>query len=166
LSKKSGNAAAVCAALAKPIADELGLVLWDVVYEKEGSQWYLRVYIEREAKDIDNREITIDDCVAMTRPLDKALDEADPTDDAYVLEVSSPGLERRLVKPAHFESYIGKLVKARYVREQNGVRDIKGTLVSFDKENVILDTETGEIAVKRSLTAFIKADDAEIFSDI
>jgi ribosome maturation factor RimP len=99
----------------------------------------------------------------MTKPLDKALDDADPTDDAYVLEVSSPGLERRLVKPFHFERYVGKPVFARFVREQNGVRDVRGKLTSFDKDFAVIDTDAGEVTVKRSLTAFIKADDSDFF---
>jgi ribosome maturation factor RimP len=164
--KGGGSVAALCAGLVKPIAESLGLSVWDVVYEKEGSQWYLRVYIEHTVDEEGVCEdITIDDCVAVTKPLDKALDELDPTDDAYVLEVSSPGLERRLTRPEHLTRYIGKPVKTRYVREQNGVREICGVLESFDKETFAIVTDDGKTEVKRSLTAFIKADDIEFFTE-
>jgi ribosome maturation factor RimP len=140
----------------------LGLSLWDIVYEKEGSLWYLRVYIEKPDGDL-----SIDDCVNMTRPLDKALDELDPTDDSYVLEVSSPGLERRLTKDSHLERYIGQPVKLRFVRDKGGVKETSGVLEAFTKETVTImadgkaDSEAGGNAIeyKRSELAFIKADD-------
>jgi ribosome maturation factor RimP len=77
MARKGGNIVNSVTKIAEPIAKDLGLSLWDVVYEKEGSLWYLRVYIEKPDGDL-----SIDDCVNMTRPLDKALDELDPTDDS------------------------------------------------------------------------------------
>jgi ribosome maturation factor RimP len=160
VAKKGGNIAGLTLSLAKGFADELGLTLWDVVYEKEGSLWYLRVYIEKP-----DAVLSIDDCVAMTRPLDKALDELDPTDESYILEVSSPGLGRKLVKDSHFESYVGEPVKIRFVREQEGLREITGILKSFNKETVIILTGDNEKEIRRADTAYIKADDEDIFAD-
>ncbi|MBP3464714.1 MAG: ribosome maturation factor RimP, partial [Angelakisella sp.] len=79
------NTAAVAEELAQPILEQMGLILWDVVYEKEGSGWYLRYYIDKEGG------VSIDDCEAMSRPLDAKLDEVDPIEQSYCLEVSSAG---------------------------------------------------------------------------
>jgi ribosome maturation factor RimP len=160
MAKKGGNIAGAVFTIAEPIADELGFSIWDIVYEKEGSDWFLRVYIERE-----DSVLSIDDCVAMSKPLDKALDDLDPTDDAYVLEVSSPGLGRKLTKPEHFDRYIGEAVVGRYVREQNGVREIRGKLLRYDKDVAVLEADGNEIQLKRSLLAFIKADDMDLFNE-
>jgi ribosome maturation factor RimP len=162
VAKKGGNISGLVAKVAEPIIENLGLSLWDVVYEKEGSLWYLRVYIEKP-----DGILSIDDCVNVTRPLDKALDELDPTDDSYVLEVSSPGLERKLTKDSHLQRYLGEPVKIKLVRERDGLRDFSGVLLSFEKDKVIIrevgnDTET---AFKRSDLAFIKADDMDEYID-
>ncbi|MDR0974851.1 MAG: ribosome maturation factor RimP [Ruminococcus sp.] len=160
MAKRGGNIANLTAKIAEPIANDLGLSIWDVVYEKEGSLWYLRVYIER-----DDGVLSIDDCVEMTKPLDKALDELDPTDDSYVLEVSSPGLERRLTKDMHLERYIGEPVKIRFVREKSGLREAAGILSSFTKDMVTLTTGGTACEYKRSDLAYIKADDMDEYTD-
>ena len=91
-----GGAAAVCRTLAEPLARQLGLRIWDVRFVKEGADWYLRVFIDRDGG------VSIDDCVDLTRLLSPALDEADPIDQSYCLEVSSPGVERAGGdRPAH-----------------------------------------------------------------
>ena len=94
---KGGNTAAAVRALAEPIAAQLGLSVWDVTFTKEGAQWYLRIYIDKPDG------VDIDDCERMTRAIDPVLDEADPIEDAYLLEVSSPGIERELTRADHFE---------------------------------------------------------------
>ncbi|MDR0987454.1 MAG: ribosome maturation factor RimP [Ruminococcus sp.] len=154
MARKGGNIVNSVTKIAEPIAKELGLSLWDIVYEKEGSLWYLRVYIEKPDSDL-----SIDDCVNMTRPLDKALDELDPTGDSYVLEVSSPGLERRLTKDSHLERYIGQPVKLRFVRDKGGVREVSGRLEAFTKEAVRVEADGNTTDYRRSELAFIKADD-------
>ena len=93
------NTVAVCTRLARPVAEELGLQLWDVRFVKEGADWYLRFFIDREGG------VTINDCEEMSRRLDKLLDEADPIACSYCLEVSSPGVERELIRPEHFEQF-------------------------------------------------------------
>lgn len=110
-----------------PTADELGYYLWDVEYVKEGADWILRV-------TIDNDEgITIDDCERMTRAIDPILDEADPIEDAYLLEVSSPGIERELTRPEHFELCAGERVEVRLFAPSEGSRVWVGTLVGRDE---------------------------------
>ena len=90
---KGGNTVSKVAALAKPIAEELGLSLWDVRFVKEGAQYYLRIFIDKEGG------VSVDDCERMSRAIDKPLDELDPIEQSYILEVCSPGIERELSRP-------------------------------------------------------------------
>ena len=101
------NTAEIAAELANPILLQMGLKLWDVRFEKEGGRWFLRYFIDKEGG------VNINDCENFSRAIDPVLDAADPIDQAYCLEVSSPGVERDLVKPWHFEENIGRLVTAR-----------------------------------------------------
>ena len=91
-----GNVVSRVQALCAPIAADLGLSLWDVRFIKEGTQHYLRVFIDKDGG------VSMDDCVAMSRALQEPLDREDPIKEAYTLEVSSPGIERELVQDSHF----------------------------------------------------------------
>ena len=148
------NTAAVVWDIAKPIADSLGLILWDVKFLKEGTKWYLRITIDKEGG------VTIDDCVNMHHAIDGPLDEADPIEQSYNLQVQTPGLERELTRDFHFEAYMGKRVWVRLIKAYEGVRDFKGELISFDRDTVTvaLDEET-EMNIKYKEASFIKADD-------
>lgn len=131
--KKHGSTEQLVAELAAPIADSLGLTLWDVRFEKEGAAWYLRVFIDKE------EGINIDDCEAMSRPLSDLLDEKDPISQSYYLEVGSAGLERDLVRESHFSASIGAEVRARLIRpDEKGEKEYTGILAGFDKESVTL----------------------------
>ena len=145
------NTAAVAEELAQPILDEMGLRLWDVVYEKEGSGWYLRYYVDKEGG------IDINDCEAFSRAVEKALDAADPIEGSYKLEVSSPGIERQLTRDWHFESLMGEQLLVRLIRPVEGVRDFIGTLTAYADGvlTLLLDEET-EMNVERGETAFIR----------
>lgn len=145
------NTAAVAEELAQPILDEMGLLLWDVVYEKEGSGWYLRYYVDKEG-DID-----INSCEAFSRAVEKALDAADPIEGSYTLEVSSPGIERQLTRDWHFEALMGEQLLVRLIRPVEGVRDFIGTLSAYTDGvlTLLLDEET-EMNVERGETAFIR----------
>lgn len=116
------NTAAIAEELAAPILEEMGLQLWDVVYEKEGSGWYLRYYVDKEGG------IDINSCEAFSRAISDVLDEADPIDGSYTLEVSSPGIERQLTRDWHFETLMGQQLLVRLIRPVEGVRDFIGTL--------------------------------------
>ena len=131
----AGNTVAVCTRLAQPVAEELGLQLWDVRFVKEGADWYLRCFIDREGG------VTIDDCEEMSRRMDKLLDEADPIACSYCLEVSSPGVERELSRPEHFEQFLGWPVKVRTIRPVDGVREFVGLLERWDGETASLEIE-------------------------
>lgn len=150
--KNGGNTAAKVYELAKPLADELGFVIWDVCYEKEGSNWYLRVFIDKDEGYID-----IDDCERMTRPLSKALDDADPVEESYILEVGSAGGERVLRKPIHFERCRGERAVARLIRPSEGLKELFGVLGEYDKESVTLVDGEKEVTVRLSDTAYVKA---------
>ena len=132
-----GGTAAVCARLAEPVTAELGLVLWDVRFLKEGASWYLRFFIDREGG-----KVSIQDCEQVSRRIDKLLDEADPIPQQYILEVCSPGLERELTRSAHFEQCAGLPVRVRLIRPmEDGTREIEGILRGIDGSAVVLELE-------------------------
>ncbi|MBP1561362.1 MAG: ribosome maturation factor RimP [Oscillospiraceae bacterium] len=161
--KKGGNTVARVYDIAKPIADGLGLKIWDVVFEKEGTMWYLKVLIDKVDGVLD-----MDDCEAMTRPLSKALDEADPIEQNYMLEVGSPGLGRELKKPEHFEEFLECPVKIRYIREIDGTKEFIAILKGYTKDTVSVITEEGDKEINISDTAFIRLfddDTDELFAD-
>ena len=149
LAKK--NTAAIAEELAAPILEEMGLQLWDVVYEKEGSGWYLRYYVDKEGG------IDINSCEAFSRAISDVLDEADPIDGSYTLEVSSPGIERALTRDWHFETLMGQQLLVRLIRPVEGVRDFIGTLTDYrDGTLTLLLDEKTEMNVERGETAFIR----------
>ncbi len=124
--------------LITPILDRMGFELWDVEYVKEGADYYLRAYIDKE------NGITIDDCVEVSRALSDELDREDFIEDAYILEVSSPGLGRVLKKDKDFERSIGRMVELKTYKPLDGSKEFTGTLRSFDKDTVTIDTDGAE----------------------
>ena len=131
--KKGGNTVAQVWELAKPLAEELGLTLWDVRFVKEGAQWYLRIFIDKEDG------VGIDDCVAMSHAIDKPLDELDPIHQAYCLEVCSPGIDRELVRPEHFEAFMGAPVRVRLIRPmEDGTREFLGLLLEYGEDRSLV----------------------------
>ena len=95
--QNSGGAVKTVEALARPVVEGMGLRLWDVRFEKEGPDWFLRILIDRD------EPLDTDTCEAVSRAIDPLLDEADPIEQSYYLEVGSPGLGRRLTRPEHYE---------------------------------------------------------------
>ena len=114
-----------------PTADELGYYLWDVEYVKEGADFILRVTIDSD------EGITIDDCETMSRAIDPILDEHDPISDPYLLEVSSPGIERDLTRDDHFALCAGEKVEVRLFAPVDGSRVWVGILGERDEEGNI-----------------------------
>lgn len=150
MGKKGGSTVALVEDLVRPIVDELGLYLWDVRFEKEGADWYLRIFIDSD------EGITLEDCEAVSRPLSKRLDEIDPIEQSYYLEVSSPGTERELRKPEHFSVCIGDAVTVRLIRPLDGVREFTGVL--SDYQDGVLTLKSGEKEQRFSFSdcAFVK----------
>ncbi len=115
----------------EPLAEELGYYLWNVEYVKEGADYILRV-------TIDNDEgITIEDCERMTRAIDPILDEHDPIEDSYLLEVSSPGIERELTRDDHFALCVGEKVEVRLFAPADGSRVWVGILGEIAEDGLI-----------------------------
>ena len=133
------KAAEVAAALAAPIAAEHGCSLWDVEYVKEAGSWYLRVYIDKEGG------VSINDCEAVSRPLSDALDEADPIEGSYTLEVGSAGIDRVLRKPEHFAAYVGSEVEVKLYRPQDGRKEHVGVLVRYEDGDVTIEGPAGPV---------------------
>ncbi len=145
MAKKSGSIAEVVTALAQPIADELGYTLWDVVYVREGADYYLRITIDNEAG------ITIDDCERFSRAIDPVLDEADPIADSYHLEISSPGIERELKTPSHVAACAGETVEAKLYAPLEGSRSHRGTLIGLnDAGDIVIETGGRQLAIPRA----------------
>jgi len=155
---KSKNTVAEVTELVQPIIEEMGLELWNVQYVKEGAMWYLRIFIDKDSG------VSIDDCERVTRAIDAPLDELDPIEGNYTLEVSSPGVERELILDRHFDSFLGAPVMVRLIRpDENGRKELKGTLIAHDKETVELTLEDGaEIVIKKKDTVYIKLDDFNV----
>lgn len=155
--KKGGNTVEAVRALAEPIAAQLGLTVWDVRFLKEGAGWYLRIFIDKP------EGVGVDDCEAMSRAVNDPLDELDPIDHAYCLEVSSPGLNRELTRPAHFAAFLGTRVQAKLIRPAaNGSRLLTGTLESFEDGEAALRTQSGElvtVAVRDTASVRVMDDD-------
>lgn len=117
--------------LIKDTVQEQNVTLWDVRFVKEGASWYLRVFIDKEDG------ISIDDCTNVSHAIDPVIDDADPIDKAYYLEVCSPGIERELTRTFHFESVIGEKIKIKLYKALDGKKEFVGVLKSVGEEIVI-----------------------------
>lgn len=129
---KKKNTAAVVRELIQSTADELGYMLWDVEYVKEGAEMVLRITIDTE------NGIGIEDCEKMHRAIDPVLDEADPIEVAYRLEVSSPGVERTLTRDEHFEYCLGVEVEAKLYKAFNGMKVVRGILNDVFEDSFVI----------------------------
>lgn len=128
-------------ALAEPIVSSFGFELVDVEYVKEAGTWYLRLYIDKEGG------ITIDDCETVSRLFSDKLDEEDFIDDAYIMEVSSPGLGRPLKKEKDFKRSMGKEVEIRTYRPIDKQKEFFGVLTAYDESHVTITLDDQETRV-------------------
>lgn len=133
--KSAKNIASEVEALITPVAEELGYYIWDVSYVKEGTEWFLRITIDSE------NGIDIEDCEKMSRAIDPLLDEADPIEDAYRLEVSSPGVEREIKTDFHMTKCLGETVEVKLYAPLDGKKSVVGELKEFNDENVTIGEE-------------------------
>lgn len=157
---RAGGSAAAVEALVTPILTEMGLRVWDVRFEKEGPDWFLRVYIDRD------EPLDLNTCEAATRAIDPVLDEADPIPQSYFLEVGSPGLGRRLTRDAHFAALCGRKISAHLIRpDETGARDAAGILLGKEGPNVLLQREDGtRFSVPEKDASYFKlCDDEDLF---
>lgn len=136
--------------LAAPAAQEAGADIYDVEYVKEGSDYYLRVYIDKP------EGVTINDCETVSRALSEALDREDFIAEAYILEVSSPGLGRTLKKDKHLEKSIGKEVELKTYRPIDKCKEFSGVLKAFDGNSVTIEAEKEELVFAKADVAIIR----------
>ena len=122
-----------------PVIEQLNYQLYDVEFVKESTDWFLRIYIEKDGHTID-----LDDCEKVSEAVGEKLDEVDPITSAYNLEVSSCGLERHLREPKHFEWAIGKNVSVKLYKAINSYKQYDGILKSFEEGALILKLESNE----------------------
>ncbi len=133
------NAAERVFDLIRPTVEEQGVTLWDVRFLKEGASWYLRVFIDKPGG------VSIDDCTNVSHAIDPLIDEADPIELSYYLEVCSPGIERELTRPQHYEQFVGKKVRLRLYQALDGAKEWTG-IIRSGTEPILLETEKGEIS--------------------
>ena len=133
-----------------PIAEENDVEIYDVEYVKEGGEWYLRAYIDKEGG------VNIQDCENVSRKLSDRLDEEDYIEDAYILEVSSPGLGRALKKDRHLEKSLGMAVELRLYRPLEKRKEFEGILKAYDRDPVTIETEDEEKKFAKSDIALIR----------
>lgn len=142
--------------LCEPIVNSLGLRLWDVRYVKEGADKYLRIFIDKSGG------VDITDCEKVSRAVNDPLDELDPIEDAYCLEVCSPGIERELVRDEHFTDFIGADIMVKLHRSIEGIgKEFKGVLSAYDNGEVTITDHSGEnsVTINKKDAVWIKLDD-------
>jgi ribosome maturation factor RimP len=133
--------------LLTPIAQKHGTTVYDVEYVKEAGDWYLRAYIDKEGG------VNIGDCVDASHDLSDALDADDFIEDAYTLEVSSPGLGRQLKKDRHFEKSLGQEVDLKTYKPVDGCKEFTGILKAFDADNVTITIQdTDKIFLRKDIS--------------
>lgn len=125
------------AKLALPVVEEAGCELWDVEYVREAGSWFLRIYIDKEGG------VDILDCEKVSRTLSDLLDEADPIEGSYTLEVGSAGAERALKRPGDFAQFLGSPVLVKLYRAMDGQKEIPGVLTAYDPESGAVTVEAG-----------------------
>lgn len=137
--------------LVMPIIEANNLELVDVEYVKEGSDYYLRVYADKEGG------ITINDCETVSRALSDLLDKDDYIEEAYILEVSSPGLTRPLKKENDYRRSVGKIVEIKTFAKVNGAKEFQGILKSYDEESVTIELiDETELTISRKDISMIR----------
>ncbi len=135
--------------IARPVAEGLGLLYVDTEYAKQGKDFVLTVYIDKKGG------VTLEDCEAVSRAVEAALDEKDPIADSYCLCVSSPGLDRPLKTEGDFERSLGSAVDVKLYRPFEGKKEYTGTLTGYTKDSVTVETDGLEITFELKETAKI-----------
>ncbi len=129
--------------LISPVADEMGFFIWDIEFVKEGADKHLRITLDCEDG------ININDCENFHRAIDPILDEADPISESYILEVSSPGIERELKYPEHIDACEGWDVEVRLYAPKNGSKLFRGILAGYDADgNIAIESDGKALAFK------------------
>ena len=137
--------------MATPIAQGISCYIYDVEYVKEGGAWYLRIYADKEEGGI-----SIDECEIINRALGDELDKADTIRENYILEVSSPGIERKLKTPEHFKKYMGRTVDIGLYKAIDGSKTLSGELTDYADDGFTVKVDGVETKLSVSDTTFVK----------
>ena len=140
----------IVAGFAEPVVQQHGCTLWDVEYVREGSDYFLRLYIDKEGG------VDISDCEAISRAVDPILDEKDPISESYHFEVCSAGLERALKRPGDFERFMDSPVMIKLYRPRNGLKEIPGILRGYDNGRVTAECGKETIVIEKSEVALVR----------
>ena len=135
---------------AKPVVEANGCSLWDVEYVREGSERFLRLYIDKDGG------VDINDCEAISRAVDPLLDEADPIAESYHFEVCSAGLERALKRPSDFERFMGSNITVKLYRPRNGLKEIPCVLTGYDNGKITVEAGKETITFEKSEVAIVR----------
>ena len=138
---------------AEPLVQACGCSLWDVEYVREGGEWFLRLYLDKEGG------VDIDDCEAVSRAVDPVLDEKDPIPESYRFEVCSAGLERQLKRPSDFERYLGEPVLVKLYRPRDGQKEFPGRLVRYEDGAVTIEMRGREVTFDKAEVAHAQLGD-------
>ena len=140
----------IVAGFARPVVEQHGCTLWDVEYVREGSDYFLRLYIDKVGG------VDITDCEAISRAVDPILDEKDPISESYHFEVCSAGLERSLKRPADFEQFMGSPIMVKLYRPRNGLKEIPGILRGYEDGKVTAECGKEMITFEKSEVALVR----------
>ena len=135
---------------AKPVVESFGCKLWDVEYVREGSEYFLRLYLDKEGG------VDINDCEAISRAVDPVLDEKDPIQGSYHFEVCSAGLERALKRPSDFERFMGSNITVKLYRPRNGLKEIPCVLRGYEDGKVTVEAGKETITFEKSEVALVR----------
>ena len=138
------------AGFAKPVVESHGCELWDVEYVREGSDYFLRLYIDKEGG------VDITDCEAISRAVDPILDEKDPIQESYHFEVCSAGLERALKRPSDFERFMGSNITVKLYRPRNGLKEIPCVLMGYEDGKITVQAGKESITFEKSEVALVR----------
>ena len=138
------------AKLAQPVVEENGCQLWDVEYVREGSEYFLRLYLDKETG------VDINDCERISRAMDPILDEKDPIPTSYHFEVCSAGLERALKRPSDFERFMGSAITVKLYRPRNGLKEIPCVLAGYEDGKVTVTAGKETIIFEKSEVALVR----------
>jgi len=138
------------AELARPIAEANGCELWDVEYVREGSEYFLRLYLDKEGG------VDINDCEAVSRAMDPILDEKDPIPTSYHFEVCSAGLERVLKRPGDFARFLGSPITVKLYRPRNGLKEIPCVLKGYNEGKLTVEAGKETITFEKSEVAQVR----------
>lgn len=138
------------ASLAKPVVEQFGCELWDVEYVREGSEYFLRLYLDKEGG------VDIDDCEAVSRAFDPILDEKDPIQGSYHFEVCSAGLERVLKRPSDFQRFLGSPITVKLYRPRNGLKEIPCVLRGYEDGRLTVEAGKETITFEKSEVAQVR----------